>query len=126
MLRTNLVDSALADPSWVMIRSSSLWFNLAIKDGGSLNRPQRTGLKESYKLQTYTIVLHNSILHRGHAECWFRSVWRSLNLRCPFCSLHTTIEPLSRLKSISIIKRPALRALLSVEEVYGLEKRSSP
>lgn len=40
MLRTILVDTALAGPSWVMIRSSSHWFDLAIKDGGSLRRPE--------------------------------------------------------------------------------------
>jgi len=40
MLRTILVDSALAGPSWVMIRSSSQWFDLAIQDGGTLNRPE--------------------------------------------------------------------------------------
>jgi len=40
MLRTILVDSALAGPSWVMIRSSSQWFDLAIKDGGTLNKPE--------------------------------------------------------------------------------------
>lgn len=40
MLRTILVDSTLAGPSWVMIRSSSHWFDLAVKDGGILSRPE--------------------------------------------------------------------------------------
>lgn len=39
MLRTILPDCASAGPSWVMIRSSSHWFNLAIKNGGIVNRP---------------------------------------------------------------------------------------
>ncbi|KAI4129538.1 MAG: hypothetical protein LQ338_002174 [Usnochroma carphineum] len=40
MLRTILVSSALAGPSWVMIRSSSQWFDLAIRDGGTVSRPE--------------------------------------------------------------------------------------
>ncbi|KAL8733533.1 MAG: hypothetical protein Q9181_003549 [Wetmoreana brouardii] len=40
MLRTILVDSALAGPSWIMIRSTSQWFDLAIKDGGTVSRPE--------------------------------------------------------------------------------------
>ena len=38
MLRTVLVNSALAGPSWAMIRPSKHWFSLAIKDGGRLNQ----------------------------------------------------------------------------------------
>ena len=40
ILRTILVDSALAGPSWMMIRSSSHWFSLSIKDGGTLGLPE--------------------------------------------------------------------------------------
>ncbi|KAL8823140.1 MAG: hypothetical protein Q9191_006136 [Dirinaria sp. TL-2023a] len=40
MLRTILVDSPLTGPSWVMIRPSSHWFNLTIKDGGAVNEPE--------------------------------------------------------------------------------------
>ncbi|KAL8650678.1 MAG: hypothetical protein Q9210_003690, partial [Variospora velana] len=36
MLRTVLVETASAGQSWVMIRSSKRWFDLMIKDGGTL------------------------------------------------------------------------------------------
>ena len=40
MLRTIHVDSSSAGPSWVMIRPSNQWFNLAIRDGGSVSLPE--------------------------------------------------------------------------------------
>ncbi|KAL8718993.1 MAG: hypothetical protein Q9225_003931, partial [Loekoesia sp. 1 TL-2023] len=40
MLRTILLNSASAGPSWVMIRSSSYWFDMMIKDGGTVDRPE--------------------------------------------------------------------------------------
>ena len=40
MLRTMLVDSTLAGPSWVIIRPSSRWFDRQIKDGGIISRPE--------------------------------------------------------------------------------------
>lgn len=40
MLRTILVDSLLAGPSWAMIRPSSHWFDLAIEDGGTVRKPE--------------------------------------------------------------------------------------
>ncbi|KAI4145700.1 MAG: hypothetical protein L6R39_003719 [Caloplaca ligustica] len=40
MLRTILLEGGLAGPSWVMIRSSSHWFDLAIEDGGTLKGPE--------------------------------------------------------------------------------------
>ncbi|KAL8703643.1 MAG: hypothetical protein Q9201_003181 [Fulgogasparrea decipioides] len=40
MLRTILVNSALAGPSWVMIRSTSHWFDLAIEDGETVSKPE--------------------------------------------------------------------------------------
>ncbi|KAL8778974.1 MAG: hypothetical protein Q9213_007159 [Squamulea squamosa] len=40
ILRTILLGSPSAGPSWLMIRSSSHWFDLAIMDGGTVNRPE--------------------------------------------------------------------------------------
>ena len=40
MLRTIRVDSTLAGPSWVMLRSNHRWYDLAIKEVGALNKPE--------------------------------------------------------------------------------------
>ncbi|KAI4224909.1 MAG: hypothetical protein L6R36_004309 [Xanthoria steineri] len=40
MLRTILVATASAGQSWMMIRSSKHWFDLMIKDGGTLRTPE--------------------------------------------------------------------------------------
>ncbi|KAL8767601.1 MAG: hypothetical protein Q9209_005931 [Squamulea sp. 1 TL-2023] len=40
ILRTILLESPSAGPSWLMIRSSSHWFDLAIMNGGTVNKPE--------------------------------------------------------------------------------------
>lgn len=40
ILRSILVNSASAGSSWVIVRSSSRWFDLAIKDAGTLSKPE--------------------------------------------------------------------------------------
>ncbi|KAI4113619.1 MAG: hypothetical protein LQ345_005438 [Seirophora villosa] len=40
MLRTVLVETASDGQSWMMIRSSKRWFDLMIKDGGTLSTPE--------------------------------------------------------------------------------------
>ncbi|KAL9593718.1 MAG: hypothetical protein Q9219_007421 [cf. Caloplaca sp. 3 TL-2023] len=40
MLRTILIQNSVATPSWVMIRASRQWFDLAIKDGGNVGEPE--------------------------------------------------------------------------------------